>query len=188
MSNILKNNDKKLCNYINSTSQFALLEFKQYFFNILNKYTYKNIVFLCIGTDRATGDSLGPLVGYKLSKLPFKNNIFIYGTLDKPVHAKNLIDTIKHIDKNHKNDILITIDASLGQKEYINYISLGEGGLKPGAGFNKNLPLIGDIYIKGIVNEIGRVNLSILQNTRLSVVMKMADVISYGLWHCISCI
>lgn len=24
------------------------------------------ILFLCIGTDRSTGDSLGPLIGYKL--------------------------------------------------------------------------------------------------------------------------
>ncbi len=26
----------------------------------------RDIVILCIGTDRSTGDSLGPLVGYKL--------------------------------------------------------------------------------------------------------------------------
>ena len=26
------------------------------------------IVVMCIGSDRSTGDSLGPLVGYKLSK------------------------------------------------------------------------------------------------------------------------
>jgi len=26
------------------------------------------VIFLCIGTDRSTGDSLGPLVGHKLRK------------------------------------------------------------------------------------------------------------------------
>ena len=26
------------------------------------------VVFLCIGTDRSTGDSLGPLIGYKLKE------------------------------------------------------------------------------------------------------------------------
>lgn len=36
------------------------------------------IIFLCIGTDRATGDSLGPLIGYKLKNLSQKN-IYIYG-------------------------------------------------------------------------------------------------------------
>ena len=38
-------------------------------------------------TDRATGDSLGPLIGYKLQSLPYQN-IYVHGTLEKPVHAK----------------------------------------------------------------------------------------------------
>ena len=28
----------------------------------------RTIIFLCIGSDRATGDCLGPIIGYKLSK------------------------------------------------------------------------------------------------------------------------
>ena len=187
MNNILQQN-KKISNYIDSSSEFALLEFNSCFFNILSQYknSIKTIIFLCIGSDRATGDSLGPLVGYKLSKLPLKNNIFIYGTLDNPVHAKNLKETINNIYLDHKNPILIAIDASLGEKKYINYISIGEGGIKPGAGANKNLPYVGDVYIKGIVNKTGLLEISVLQNTRLSMVMNMADIISSGIWHCVS--
>nr|WP_317357334.1 spore protease YyaC [uncultured Tyzzerella sp.] len=189
MNNTLskKNN---FINYINSNSEFALLEFKENLFNILYKYkdSFKTIIFLCIGSDRATGDSLGPLVGYKLSKLPLKNNIFIYGTLEKPVHAKNLKDTVKEIYLKHKNPFLIAIDASLGSKEYINYINIGEGSIKPGAGAKKNLPAVGDIFITGIVNHTGILEISVLQNTRLSVVMNMADIISSGIWHCVSII
>ena len=44
------------------------------------------IVFLCIGTDRSTGDSLGPLIGYKLKEKGIRN-ARIMGTLDHPVHA-----------------------------------------------------------------------------------------------------
>ena len=47
------------------------------------------VIFLCIGTDRSTGDSLGPLVGHKLRKCRLKKAAVI-GTLDKPVHAMNL--------------------------------------------------------------------------------------------------
>ena len=47
------------------------------------------VIFLCIGTDRSTGDSLGPLVGHKLRKYRLKKAAVI-GTLDKPVHAMNL--------------------------------------------------------------------------------------------------
>ena len=188
MKNILYNNKKFLTNYINSNSEFALLEFKSHFFDILSKYkhNFRSIIFLCIGTDRATGDSLGPLVGYKLSKLPLKNNVFIYGTLDEPVHAKNLNNVLEEIYIKHKSPVLIVIDASLGSKEYINYINIGEGSIKPGAGVKKNLPSVGDIFITGIVNHTGILEISVLQNTRLSVVMNMADIISSGIWHCIS--
>lgn len=188
MKNILYKNQNKYINYINCKSEFALLEFKFSFFNIISKYkdSLKEVIFLCIGTDRATGDSLGPLVGYKLSKLPFNDNIYVYGTLNNPVHAKNLICTIEEIYIKHKNPFLIAIDASLGKKEYINFITIGEGSLYPGAGFNKNLPPVGDIFITGIVNHCGIIELSVLQNTRLSVVMDMADIISSGIWHSIS--
>ena len=187
MNRVLYKNNK-IYNYIDSSSKFALLEFQSNLFDILNNYKHnvKSIIFLCIGSDRATGDSLGPLVGYKLSKLPFKNNIFIYGTLESPVHAKNLKETIEYIYLNHSNHILIAIDASLGNKEHINYISIGEGGIKPGAGVKKDLPYVGDIYIKGIVNKTGLLELSVLQNTRLSMVMNMADIISSGIWHCVN--
>ena len=51
----------------------------------------KGVVFLCIGTDRSTGDSLGPLIGYKL-KGKEEADIPVFGTLERPVHAMNLDD------------------------------------------------------------------------------------------------
>ena len=55
----------------------------------------KNLVILCIGSDRVIGDCLGPLVGHKLSSLLKNSGISVYGTLKKPVHAKNLDATLK---------------------------------------------------------------------------------------------
>lgn len=46
----------------------------------------KKLVFLCIGTDRSTGDSLGPLIGYKL-KQERRRGTLVFGTLDRPVHC-----------------------------------------------------------------------------------------------------
>ena len=34
------------------------------------KKSFNELVILCIGSDRITGDSLGPLVGHSLSKTP----------------------------------------------------------------------------------------------------------------------
>ena len=54
------------------------------------------IVFLCIGSDRCTGDSLGPLVGDKL-KLLSLDNIYVYGNLESTVNATNLEKVINNI-------------------------------------------------------------------------------------------
>ena len=51
------------------------------------------LIILCIGSDRSTGDSLGPLVGYRLDALSsFKGHV--YGTLKNPVHAVNLSSSL----------------------------------------------------------------------------------------------
>ena len=63
------------------------------------------IIFLCIGTDRATGDSLGPLIGYKLKNLSQKN-IYIYGSLEYPIHSVNLVEILNKIKCNFKNPFI----------------------------------------------------------------------------------
>lgn len=76
---------------------------------------WSELVFLCIGTDRVTGDCLGPFVGQKLSS--YSGTVFsVYGTLFQPVHALNLTDIYQHIQTHHPNALIIAIDASLGEK------------------------------------------------------------------------
>lgn len=138
------------------------------------------LIILCIGTDRSTGDSLGPLIGTKLSAEKTKE-IHIFGTLDEPVHAVNLPETIEHIYQNYQNPFILAIDACLGRTESVGYISVKEGSLQPGTGVNKELPSVGDLQIIGIVNVGGFMEYMVLQNTRLSLVMKMANIISEGI-------
>lgn len=175
-------NSKKSILYFNSVDKFCSIRFSKALSELLNKYQTENqtIIFLCIGSDRATGDSLGPIIGYQLSKMN-AHNCIIYGTLENPVHAKNLADTIMHIETTHRNSIIVAIDASLGTSSHIGYITLGEGTLKPGAGVEKKLPAVGDIFITGIVNLSGVFDQMLLQSTRLNVVMKMAECISMGI-------
>lgn len=170
--------------YIKVNKTQSLREFTTSFYDYFSKKIplHDGVVILCIGTDRATGDSLGPLIGYKLKYMSYPN-VFVYGTLDDPVHAKNLQETLKLIDKNHSNPLIIAIDACLGKMEHIGYITLGEGSIKPGAGVQKELPSVGDLFITGIVNFSGFMDMLVLQNTRLSIVMQMADVISSGIKH-----
>lgn len=135
------------------------------------------IIIMCIGSDRSTGDSLGPMIGYKLSKYVYKN-VYIWGTLHDPVHAANLTTSIEEIFRTYNNPYIIAIDASLGKSNHIGYITVGTGPLKPGLGVKKRLPEVGDIHITGIVNVTGNMNSILLQTTRLSYIMTIADVIS----------
>ena len=98
----------------------------------------REIVVLCIGSDRSTGDSLGPLIGYKLEKYHMAD-VSIYGTLQSPVHAANLAEKLDEIYSMHANPFILAIDASLGTKDHIGYITLGNGPLRPGLGVNKDL-------------------------------------------------
>lgn len=136
-----------------------------------------DLVVLCVGTDRSTGDSLGPLVGHYL----FDDSSFtdpVYGTLDQPVHASNLRETIDWLRDRHRRPLVVAIDACLGRLDSVGTITLGQGALRPGAGVNKDLPLVGEIYITGVVNVGGFMEYFVLQNTRLSLVVKMSKVIA----------
>lgn len=143
---------------------------------------FQNIVVLCIGTDRSTGDSLGPLVGTKLKDALKHSNITVFGTLHHPVHAKNLVESIDLINSDIKNPFIIAIDASLGNINRVGYVTIFDGPIRPGAGVNKTLPHIGDIGITGVINVSGFMEYMVLQNTRLSVVMDLAEKISSSLY------
>lgn len=144
--------------------------------------TSRPIAVVCIGSDRSTGDSLGPLIGSKLMEK--RCPIFsIYGSLDSPVHAKNLVDTMKLIDNELDNPWIIAIDACLGRTESVGFMTVNNGPVLPGVAVKKNLPAIGDIHLTGIVNISGYMEMLVLQNTRLSLVMNMADAMSRALWR-----
>lgn len=134
------------------------------------------ILLLCIGTDRATGDCLGPLIGYKLKNMV--PDAKVLGNLTFPVHAKNLSDTLYSIEQEEETPFVIAIDACLGSPEHVGNITLSPIGVKPGEGVEKELPVVGDISITGIVNECTSSNSMILQSTRLNIVMQLADIIA----------
>jgi len=140
------------------------------------------LTVVCIGTDRSTGDALGPLVGSRLTEWrSVRDRIRVVGTLDEPVHAGNLRGAIQALGLARPGaGHVLAVDACLGRVGSIVYITVGEGPLKPGAGVNKELPQVGDAYITGVVNVGGFMEYLVLQNTRLSLVIKMADAIARG--------
>lgn len=138
--------------------------------------TLDDVNFLCIGTDRSTGDALGPLVGNMLVDAGYRN---VLGTIDNPVHAENLIDTIANISYEKT---IIAIDASLGNIDNVGKITVSPNPIRPGEGIGKyHLPEIGHYTLTGVVNVAGFMEYFVLQATRLSVVMSMSRDIAYGI-------
>jgi len=133
----------------------------------------KDAVYVCIGTDRSTGDVLGPLVGDRLKILGYK----AYGTTKNLIHAGNLKQKMQEIKSKHPSSTIVVIDAALGRPERVGTISVNKGPLKPGAGVGKNLQPVGDCHISGVVNVAGFMEHIVLATTPLSRVLNMAKKI-----------
>ncbi len=111
----------------------------------------------------------------------------IHGTIHDPVHALNLQETCLQINERAGRSTVLAIDACLGRVKNIGYITVKRGGpLEPGTGVNKKTPRGGgDFHIIGVVNVAGFMEHVVLQNTRLSLVMRMSDVITEALTMCL---
>lgn len=155
-------------------NSFAAIKIGYY----IAEYLYKNSAIVCIGTDKCIIDSLGPLIGTMLMKENLA--IDIYGTLDKPVHAVNINEYVKII-KSKNYDNVLAIDACLSSKKNQGIIEVRKGSITPGKGIGKLLPEIGDFSIVGIVDSSDKEFYNLVQDTRLSFIYEMAEVIVEGI-------
>ncbi|MBO0601790.1 spore protease YyaC [Sporosarcina sp. E16_3] len=140
----------------------------------------QDLIFFCIGTDRSTGDSLGPLTGSFLSEsslFPFT----VIGTLESPLHALNLQQRIDETKLTNPSAFIVAIDACLGQVSSIGQLLFNSGPIHPGKAVGKDLPPVGDVSIKGIVNIAGFMEHAVLQSTRLYLPYEMSRTIARAL-------
>lgn len=108
-------------------------------------------VIICIGSPRHILDCLGPLCGTMLQDcLP---ELLVYGSLEHPIHARNLIKEMQIIRQHHPGMLELAIDASVGEEAEIGSWQLRQGALKPGKALAKNLPAVGDYSLTGIVDK-----------------------------------
>ncbi|WP_225229487.1 spore protease YyaC [Paenibacillus gallinarum] len=145
-----------------------------FFKQIYTEHREEEITFVCIGTDRSTGDALGPLTGTYLCDHGFTR---VIGTLSNPCDATNLESYLAEIPPDQ---IIIAIDACLGDAANIGRF-IGKGtALFPGRSVKGQLPPVGNYSIVGIVNRNGPRPYSILQMTSLYQVMNMASQIAHA--------
>lgn len=133
-------------------------------------------VVLCIGSDLAVGDSLGPITGTLLKKSRGNFNGFVYGTLKTPVTAKEVRYMEGFLRNTHPNSKIIAVDAAVGEASDVGLIKVTSGPLLPGSGANKRLGRVGDVSVLGIVAPKSAFSYSLLNLTRLNMIYSMAEI------------
>ena len=138
-------------------------------------------VVLCIGSDLAVGDSLGPMTGTLLRSSRGDFNGFVYGTLKTPVTAKEVRYMEGFLRKTHPKSKIIAVDAAVGESSDVGLLKVANVPLRPGSGANKRLGRVGDISLMGIVAPKSAFSYSLLSLTRLNMVYAMAETLSGAL-------
>ncbi|HIW59401.1 MAG TPA: spore protease YyaC [Candidatus Anaerobutyricum avicola] len=133
------------------------------------------LILLCIGTDKITGDCLGPLVGTKLREQGYPHPV--HGTLQYPVHAVNLPATLVSLHQKYASPFLLVIDAAVGPADKIGCVSFSRSSIRPGRGVRRPLSPVGDLALTGIISEASETCVDDLPYTRLFVVNALAEFI-----------
>ena len=113
-----------------------------------------------------------------------KNSDFkypVYGTLDNPIHALNIYESIEKIKIKHSSSQFLAIDACLGSASNIGNIQIREGPILPGKGVGKKLPQVGTYSIVGIVDKIDENNRFSFNNIMLHFILELAERIALSL-------
>jgi putative sporulation protein YyaC len=163
------------------------VEYKRFVWELRNVITInkgnKNIVFLCIGSNRIIGDAFGPVVGSILKK-QFKNTdeIEIIGNLDDVVTYNNIAERIN--ENNKDNKLIIVVDSALSHKANIGKVFIQNRGLKYAESLKKKNKTIGDISIKAVVGENENNSLKNfynLQKVSIERIYGMCNIVSNGI-------
>ncbi len=141
----------------------------------------KELVILCIGTDRSTGDAWAPWLAANWKAISRATSRFTARSISPftpstwwtPLAAFPAPTAIR---TSWPSMPALASSSTLAR-------SPSTKGPSNRAGVQKNLPAVGSLHMTGIVNVGGFMEYFVLQNTRLSVVMKMADVMAEAILH-----
>jgi putative sporulation protein YyaC len=143
-------------------------------------------VFICIGSDRHLLDCFGPLTGTMLQEsIP---SLHVYGTLDQPLHARNLSKEMMMIKNRHVGQKFIALDAAVGEESEIGRIQFKAGAIFPGRAVAKSLPAIGDFALTAIVEKRGHAHMYGHGSSKgFAHVYHMARIIQKAVasWYCL---
>ncbi len=138
--------------------------------------TGAEVVVLAIGSDRVTGDCVGPIVGHMLAE----SGLRVYGSLASPVTALNVGESYAMLRRRHPKAFVIAVDSALGTDREVGSVLLLPRGLRPAAAVGKVLPYVGDLGIVGVV-AARRLGADSLGKVRLALPFNLASRIADGI-------
>lgn len=157
------------------------------FSKVVKKYKnelYSEMIFLCIGTSKVSGDSFGPLVGNKLKQRINNRKIIVLGDLENNIDASNIEKSIEVIKTKYKKPLVISVDAALSRKEDIGKINIYPYGVKIRKAIENQNGGIGDLSIKVVVANNCRKPISNyieLKRTPFSRIDYLSEIIANGI-------
>lgn len=110
----------------------------------------RETVVICIGSDRVSGDMLGPLVGSALRE-EYRLPCPVYGWIGESVNGVNLEEYLAMVSNRHPQSLLIAVDAALGKQEDVGKVRLKKGGIKAGGALERKGGKVGDVGVIGVV-------------------------------------
>lgn len=127
------------------------------------------LLFLCIGTDRSSGDAFGPLVGSRLKALGFKH---VVGTLEEPCDATHLDRILSSLPDELT---IIAFDACLGKPGSVGKILASRAALTPAGSMKGSFAPVGDYSLAAVVNVHGPRPYQALQTASLGLVLQLVE-------------
>ena len=157
-------NENILCKKKELTKQGDIAYF---IYDLFKKSNKDKMIVINIGTDKTKFDSFAPFVGTILKERNSK--LKIYGDLERPIHAVNLKDKMRYINKKNQNAFILAIDAAVTEKDE-NKIIARNKPIKPRLG--KDLGSVGDASIIFTVDKRNTCWFNLDNNMRIGDVYK----------------
>jgi putative sporulation protein YyaC len=133
-------------------------------------------IFLCVGSDKVVGDSIGAIIGELLSK-KYKINAHIYGDLDNNADANNIQEIVQEIKEKYPTSPVILIDGILGELGDVGQVKFYENGAYASGQFGKGV-FVGDYSILAVVGVKGIDSLQFLSSVKLKTIVNQAEFIA----------
>lgn len=139
----------------------SMIKFEEYV-NILKrnfKGNKKNILFVCIGTNKVLADSVGPIVGTYLKEKLNKN--LIIGDCNKNVCKRT------HLIYNYlkiKNKYIVAIDSAIASPKLIGEIFITQKPIQMGMASNNEKGKVGNLGIKIAISSLQIMNKEFIEN------------------------